>query len=69
MGYVASRHAVLVWDSGYGRPMGLHGGYEVGMGLGTDYHTLTQTHHSPLMGMGKKPVHTVKDSKYCHYIE
>ena len=35
-----------MWDSGYGRPMGLHGGYEVGMGLGTDYHTLTQTHHS-----------------------
>ena len=23
----------------------------------------------PLMGMGKKPVHTVKDSKYCHYID
>ena len=39
-------HVPLVWDGGYGRPMGLHGGYEVGMGLGTDYHTLTQTHHS-----------------------
>ena len=39
----------VVWDGGYGRPMGLHGGYEV--------------------GMGKKPVHTVKDNKYCHYIE
>ena len=37
-------------DSGYGRPMGLNGGYEVGM------------------GMGKKPVRKVKDSKYCHYI-
>ena len=35
-----------MWDGGYDRPMGLHGGYEVGMGLGTDDHTLTQTHHS-----------------------
>ena len=35
-----------MWDGGYGRPMGLHGGYEVGMGLGTDDHTLAQTHHS-----------------------
>ena len=33
-------------DGGYGRPMGLHGGYEVGMGLGTDIHTLTHTHNS-----------------------
>ena len=40
---------MVVWDGGYGRPMGLHGGYEV--------------------GMGKKPVLTVKNSKYCNYIE
>ena len=42
-------HWQLVWDGGYGRPMGLHGGYEV--------------------GMGKKPVLTVKNGKYCNYIE
>ena len=26
-------YVALVWDSGYGRPMGLHGGYEVGIVL------------------------------------
>ena len=38
-------------DDWYGRPIGFHEGFEVGMGMarmGTDYHTLTstQTHHS-----------------------
>ena len=44
--YSYTHHLQLVWDGGYDRPMGLHGGYEEGMGQGTDHHTLTQTHHS-----------------------
>ena len=49
--------SMLVWDGGYDRPMGLHGGYEEGMGQGTDHHTLTQTHpwvtHVPHYSMHK----------------
>jgi hypothetical protein len=35
-----------VLDGGYDRPMGFHGGYEVGMGKGMIFCTLTHTHHS-----------------------